>query len=173
VYSLFSLCFTFSSGFPQTAAKIGSQLGQNYWDVTTRQGATIKTAIDYLMKLNPGSEDISELCPHIAAALAAYGDPAGQYLNFLKRCDPDYAGRPYWFYNQPSALRMRSAIPSSSASAAVAKKAPRSGAAFGCPPVFALTPEVELDYGVFVTCDDLKRFYVGPGQDAIEGSPLS
>lgn len=88
----------------QTNAKLGDYLGLNLWTAKSRYGATIQTALDYTMGLNPGSEDISDILPHVASVAAAYGDPTGKYAKFLKAKAPSYTSDPTWYYNQPEAL---------------------------------------------------------------------
>jgi hypothetical protein len=56
------------------------------------------------MSIDPKSEDVRELGPHVAAIAAAYGDPMGKYAEFLNKTIPDYEARPFFFYNQANAL---------------------------------------------------------------------
>jgi len=72
-------------------ARLGDYLGQNYWTRTTSKGATIQTAVNYLMRfsVNPSSAvpapnyNTNELAPHVALVAAAYGDPNGTYARWL------------------------------------------------------------------------------------------
>ena len=89
----------------QTNAKLADQLGVNIWTTINQHGATIQTAVDYAMSLQPAaSESKAELAPHVAAVRAAYGDPSGKYLNYLQTYQPDYRQREYWFFDQPTAF---------------------------------------------------------------------
>ncbi|KIJ68290.1 hypothetical protein HYDPIDRAFT_24584 [Hydnomerulius pinastri MD-312] len=87
-----------------TNAKIGDQLGMSYWNTESKYGGTIQTALDYTMSLDPGSEKLSEVFPHVATVAAAYGDPNGKYAAFLQRNDPSYESQPYFYYDQSAAL---------------------------------------------------------------------
>ncbi|CAE6462698.1 unnamed protein product [Rhizoctonia solani] len=87
-----------------TNAKLGDYVGINYWSVRTKYGATIQTAVDYLISLDPGNERVDEALPHVAAVAAAYGDPRSKYANYLKSGNRNYDKKPYWFYNQPAAI---------------------------------------------------------------------
>ncbi|KAL1952072.1 hypothetical protein VTO73DRAFT_1221 [Trametes versicolor] len=87
-----------------TNAKLGDQLGMNFWTAKSKYGATIQTALDYVMGLDPDDEDISDVFPHVAAVAAAYGDPKGKYAAFLQKQESDFASQPFWFYDQSSAL---------------------------------------------------------------------
>ncbi|PVF93600.1 chondroitin AC/alginate lyase [Serendipita vermifera] len=99
-------------------AKIADNLGSNMWNSQTRYGSTIKTAIDFLMTLDPGQEDPRPAFPLVAAAMAVYGDDdKGSYRKFLEAGDEEqdksssqtrnasYKSKSWWFYNQPSAFR--------------------------------------------------------------------
>lgn len=83
---------------------MGDQLGMNLWTAKSKYGATIQTAVDYTMGVNPKGEDISDIFPHVAAAAAAYGDPKGKYSAFLQKNAPNYKSQPFWFYDQSAAL---------------------------------------------------------------------
>jgi hypothetical protein len=151
------------------------------------------------MNVNPGSEPITNIFPHVAAVAAVYGDPDLKYATYLQKHANDYKKERYWLYNQPSAFKMSPAASRKRAFAgeamptsldALAKRgdsdAPAStgdveeghdsdmtnepsghekpvtdeGIIFQCPAVFDGVEKVELDNGVFVTCDQLKSFYV-------------
>jgi hypothetical protein len=119
------------------------------------------------MGVDPKDEDITDLIPHVAAVAAAYGDSKEKYAAFLAKTTANYKTMPFWFYDQTLAL-------SSSPAAATAHKRRTTWARedhedvvfavqpkdiFKCPQVFSVDPEVELDNGIFVTCDELKPFY--------------
>lgn len=125
----------------------------NFWTAKSKYGATIQTAVDYAMNINPKSEDLNELVPHIAATAAAYGDPTGKYANFLERTMPDYKSKPFFFYDQTAAFPA-SRMNKYGERADVAATVP-----FECPDVFKTAAAVELDNEVFVTCTDLRPFY--------------
>ncbi|KZS92921.1 chondroitin AC/alginate lyase [Sistotremastrum niveocremeum HHB9708] len=151
-----------------TNAKLGDQLGMNYWTFKTKYGATIQTAINYVMSLNPGKEDGSEAYPHVAAAAAAYGDPQKKYINYLRSKSSSYTSQSFWYYDQPHAF---DATPSTSPlhnrgdlDVAGEDPLPSSGAsavqnAENCPPVFGDSDSIELDVGISVTCDILEPYY--------------
>jgi hypothetical protein len=125
------------------------------------------------MSRDAKGEDVSQIFPHVAAVAAAYGDPTGKYAAFLKQHVPNYATKPFWFYDQPSAL---STAPTSRSKRSVTWKReepledPRSlvktiapvpsSVPFECPAVFKNMKEVEIDDGIFVTCDQLRSFYL-------------
>jgi hypothetical protein len=144
----------------------------NFWTAKSKYGATIQTALDFAMSRSSNGEDISQIFPHVAAVAAAYGDPTGKYVAYLKQHAPNYAIKSYWFYNQPLAL---SNAPTSRSKRSMTWKrddafelpvksaAPvPSSVPFECPAVFANSKEVEIDDGIFITCDQLKPFYL-PG----------
>ncbi|PCH33539.1 chondroitin AC/alginate lyase [Wolfiporia cocos MD-104 SS10] len=140
-----------------TNAKLGDQLGVNLWNAKSKYGATIQTALDYTMALNPKGEDVSDIFPHVAAIAAAYGDPAGKYAAFLQKQESNYKSTPFWFYDQTSAL------PNSPAAHSTHKREvglKPMMIAFSCPAVFALSPVTELEDGLYVTCDQLEPFYL-------------
>jgi hypothetical protein len=83
---------------------MGDQLGLNLWTAKSKYGATIQTALDYTMSLDPKGEDISDIFPHVAAIAAAYGDPKGKYAAFLQKNSPNYKSQPFWFFDQSAAL---------------------------------------------------------------------
>jgi hypothetical protein len=138
------------------------------WVAKSRYGATIQTAANFLMGTNPGSEDVTELYPHVASVAAAYGDPTGTYLAFLQQGDPNYASNPYWFYSQPAALRGASAKNQQKRNdfpiRGVKERRIPTEYAVMKPSVFAQSDVVELDEGVFATWDDLKPYYDHGGQ---------
>lgn len=136
------------------------------------------------MTKGPGKEDITDIFPHIAAIAIAYGDPTGRYTAYLKKNDKRYQEAPYYYYNQAGALTK---APTSKNKVA---EDPLDGLAhlaetdvptptsvpqatptipWECPTAFATATEVQLDDGVFVTCDELKHFY-GYAMDTVNGS---
>ncbi|KAL0581484.1 hypothetical protein V5O48_000527 [Marasmius crinis-equi] len=80
----------------------------NYWNKTTSQGGSIKSALDFAMSQvtptnstgQPGNEVIA-LEPLIAAVASTFGDPDKKYQTFLLQADPQFARNPYFFWNQP------------------------------------------------------------------------
>ncbi|KAF8167953.1 alginate lyase-domain-containing protein [Crassisporium funariophilum] len=153
-----------------TNAKLGDELGLDLWSSKSKYGATIQTALDFLLAKSSGDEDISEVLPHVASVAAAYGDPKGKYTAFLKKTDPNYQDKSYWFYDQTSALsnspasRMKSRSVSESADSSGTNEALTPvGVSFECPAVFRDVTEVEIDNGVFVTCDELRPFFESSG----------
>ena len=145
------------------------------------------------MSLDPGSEDITDIFPHVLAVAAAYGDPTGKYARFMQKNYPGYTGTTYWFYDQPGAFKE---APSSGGGKSGKRKMKRDNDALSflgndknaevkptatmdvldaslgavaplptptipweCPSAFATATEVQLDDGVYVTCDELKPFY--------------
>ncbi|KAI0662686.1 chondroitin AC/alginate lyase [Cubamyces menziesii] len=172
-----------------TNAKLGDQLGMNFWTAKSKYGATIQTALDYTMGLNPKGEDVSDIFPHVAAVAAAYGDPKGKYAAFLQQMDSDYTSEPFYFYDQSGALpnspaggsraavkHRRDAIQESVANVTKVFDADTGDNArqmaaqvlddvgsgeipFECPAVFQSAKVTELEDGLFVTCDQLEPFY--------------
>ncbi|KAF7436967.1 hypothetical protein PC9H_003801 [Pleurotus ostreatus] len=151
-----------------TNAKLGDQLGANFWAHKSKYGATIQTAVDYTMGLDPGREDPSELVPHVAAVAAAYGDPSGKYQDFMKKYQPDYKQRAFWFYDQTSALPNSPAGKASRGEGSV-KETDVSGhpaasftvPPFACPEQFLYEPSgaTEFDDGLFFSCAEIAPFY--------------
>ncbi|KLO16850.1 chondroitin AC/alginate lyase, partial [Schizopora paradoxa] len=177
-----------------TNAKLGDYLGVDFWTARSKYGATIQTALDYTMALNPGKESIVDIFPHVEAVAAVYGDPTGKYAAFLTKNFPAYASATYYFYDQPEAFNVS---PTSSSKGGkevldatephqlleegghpvadevtTTAKPPQGGSdddpddplpaptiSFACPAAFATGTEVQLDDGIYVTCDELKPFY--------------
>lgn len=122
------------------------------------------------MSTNPGDEDATQLFPHIVAVSAAYGDPQGKYTAFLKEKAVTYESKPYWFYDQAAAFP-NAPTSKQNAMATVWKKedsltirddtldSPPVAVKFRCPEVFRDVLQVEIDNGVFTTCDELQPFY--------------
>lgn len=100
-----------------TVAKLGSYLGVDRWRTQTRYKATIKTAIDYLVTLDPGQEEKAAAMPLVACALSVYGDDnKSTYRKYLEsfgtRSSEDgksrtftYKTKSWWFYEQPDAMK--------------------------------------------------------------------
>jgi len=136
------------------------------WSTRSKYGATIQTVVDYTMGLDPKREDQSTVFPHVAAAMAAYGDPTGKYRSFLQKYNPRYQAQSFWFYDQPAAL---SHAPASRGRKRQSAKwdgredhgsgMEASAIAFVCPTVFDQEEQVELAIDVFVTCPQLRPFY--------------
>ena len=148
----------------QVNAKLAEQAGLNMWIARSRYGATIQTATDFLMGVDPKDEDSSELLPHIASVIAAYGDPTGKYRTFIEKNDPMYQSRSWWFYNQPGSVRGARSTPSGSASRPQRKKrgdARASGTSLLVKPAaFSRNDTIQLDDGVYVTWEDLLPYYM-------------
>ncbi|KAJ7754838.1 chondroitin AC/alginate lyase [Mycena metata] len=111
----------------------------NDWN-TTSNGATIQTAIDFLMTTNPSATQESnvtaEIYPNVAAVGATYGDSTGKYVAFLNTSGFPYASDASFLWDQPlaggSAQPLvggsnRSSNPISEASAAPASSSQTSG----------------------------------------------
>ena len=87
--------------FGQTNARLGQYLGYNAWNTTTKQGATIRSALDYAMD-NFAAEAASELYPVVGAIAATYGDPDGKYAKFLlANAGNTYPSDASFLWNQP------------------------------------------------------------------------
>ena len=97
-------------------AKLADQLGLNMWQARSKYNATIQTAIEYTMKLDPQAEDPTELVPHLMVAAAVYGDPKGKYMAYVKNVMPDYDAQIYQFYDQAGAFTSSPASGSSTKS---------------------------------------------------------
>ncbi|KAJ3517366.1 hypothetical protein NLJ89_g537 [Agrocybe chaxingu] len=162
-----------------TNAKLGDELGIDLWSSKSKYGATIQKALDFLLALDPKNEDISEVFPHVAAVAAAYGDPKGTYATYLKKKVPSYQSKSYWFYDQASALphspasknRARSVMWRREDAVAVAAAPVTAGdvkVPFECPAAFQDVTKVEIDDGIYVTCDDLRPFYEAQEFDGTE-----
>lgn len=146
--------------------------------LTPTCSATIQTAVNFLINVDPGKEKQaeSELFPHVAAAMAAYG-PSTAYANFLNK-QQSYQSKSFWFYNQPSALRNAPTSKSGKRSAVVWRRedgdvgegdggedSVGEGGVTGaldpnCPlKTFANAKEVEIDNGIWVNCTELLPFF--------------
>ncbi|KAK7007674.1 alginate lyase-domain-containing protein [Favolaschia claudopus] len=73
---------------------------------TTSNGATIKTAVDFLMTTKPSASKESnvtaEIYPNVAAIMSIYGDPQKRYLNFLKNSGFPYTTEASYLWDQPA-----------------------------------------------------------------------
>lgn len=155
---------------------MGDQLGVNFWTAKSKYGATIQTALDYAIAQNVNSEDVDDIVPHVASIAAAYGDPKGKYKAFLQSKMSNYQNEAWWFYDQTAALPNSPAAGKVKRAEGSAKHgdgekddaAPVPHIDFECPAVFKDTPRVELEDGLFVTCDELKPLYeIAPNPDII------
>ena len=154
----------------QTNAKLGDQLGINFWIAKSKYGATIQNALDFVMAQNPKDEDVSDIFSHVAAVAAAYGDSSGKYQKFLQNKFSGYKSAPSWFYDQTEALpnspaagnRKKREIlmePTEFATKEVSTsegRVPNQSVKFDC-----LLPDgkTELEDGLFVTCEELRPFF--------------
>ncbi|KAJ3476475.1 hypothetical protein NLI96_g11133 [Meripilus lineatus] len=85
-----------------TNARLGAYVGFNAWNVTTKQGGTIKSALDFAMTKAAGSEPASEIYMIVQAIAASYGDPGNTYANWLlQNAGPDYVKDACFLWNQP------------------------------------------------------------------------
>lgn len=128
----------------------------------------MQNAVDFLMKTDPGKEEKaeSELLPHVAAAMAAYG-PSTAYANFLDK--QNYQREPFWFYDQPSALLNAPTSKSEKRSAVVWRREDGDGGADSgvagavdttCPlKAFAKEKRVEIDNGIWCNCTQVLPFF--------------
>lgn len=148
------------------------------WTSKSKYGATIQTAVDYAMKQNPEDEEVSDLIPHVAAVAAAYGDPKGKYKAFLQKNKSNYQSQSFWFYDQTAALPNSPAASKNKrdiddalsqgtnetlVSAESLAAAVEGGIIpFECPAAFAVDPQVAVEDGLFVTCDQLAPYYKLP-----------
>lgn len=146
----------------------------NYWSYKTKYGATIQTAVNYVMSLNPGEEKVDDALPHVAAVAATYGDPQGKYAAYLKAGNKNYAKKPFWFYDQPGAIMRGQAKhrqrqqdePSPSTSGEASAPSTRTQEIEASkvdedhpPMLFANGSMVELEEGFFVGWKDVRGFY--------------
>ncbi|KAJ6453561.1 chondroitin AC/alginate lyase [Mycena sanguinolenta] len=92
----------------------------NDWN-TTSHGATIQTAVDFLMTTNPAATQetnvTAEIYPNVAAVAATYGDPQGKYVKFLAASGFPYAGDASFLWDQPLAASSVSASSNSTSAA--------------------------------------------------------
>ncbi|KAJ6627121.1 alginate lyase-domain-containing protein [Mycena sp. CBHHK59/15] len=152
-----------------TLAKLGDQLGLNLWTAKSKYQATIQTAVDYVMKTDPKSEDVTEVVPHIAAAAAAYGDPDGKYASFMRKTMPNYQSKPFWFYDQTDALPRSPAAQKRTGRDTAQNVTDALPVKFDCPWDEVLpdgAKGVQLDNDIYASCDELRPLYetVGRGE---------
>ncbi|KAK0208599.1 chondroitin AC/alginate lyase [Desarmillaria ectypa] len=143
-----------------TNAKIGDQLGQNFWIKKSKRGATIKDAVDYTMSVDPKKESRSLLAPHIATIMLVYGDPNGKYAKYLSEADPDYRSKAYWYYDQPGALvgssQKRRSVEWRREDTSNDNSPP---CELDYPAVFEYVSAVELEDGYYITWEELKFLF--------------
>ncbi|KAG8986465.1 hypothetical protein FRB90_003989, partial [Tulasnella sp. 427] len=84
-----------------TINRIADYMGWNTWNITTKDGVTVKEAVDYAMTMPAGSEDPTELYPDVAAMASYYKDPNNKYSGWLAQQDNTYPGQAYYFWEQP------------------------------------------------------------------------
>ena len=146
----------------------------DYWNAKSKYGATIKDALDFVLKKGPGKEQVSDIFPNVAAVAAVYGDPGGKYMAYLKKTDPHYMTAPYYYYDQSAAISQRRssgnakdvAVTMAKQSSSLSENDMRPSNTseipkipWKCPTAFATALRVQLDDGVFVTCNELKPLY--------------
>ncbi|KAJ7507089.1 chondroitin AC/alginate lyase [Mycena galericulata] len=77
------------------------------WNLTTKDGTTIRDALNMVMTVNPNTsgegDAVAEIYPNIAAVASTYGDPDGKYVAFLKAGFPEYAWDADFLWDQPLA----------------------------------------------------------------------
>jgi hypothetical protein len=59
------------------------------------------------MTLDASADHKVQLLPHVAAAMAIYGDANGKYESWLKANDGDYKSEIWWFLDQPGAVQSK------------------------------------------------------------------
>ncbi|KAH9903346.1 chondroitin AC/alginate lyase [Cubamyces lactineus] len=105
-----------------TNAKIGAYVGYDAWNLTTSNGTTIQSALDYAITKPAGKETASELWPNVVAVGAVYGDPDGHYAQWMRQnAGTTYPADAQFLWNQPfsdSGLVKAAASGSKSGSAA-------------------------------------------------------
>ncbi|KAI0061088.1 chondroitin AC/alginate lyase [Artomyces pyxidatus] len=84
-----------------TNARLAEYTGFSAWNLTTANGSTIKTALDYTMTVPPESDGASEILYSVGAVASVYGDPQGTYAAFLNKSEPFYPAEPWFFWDQP------------------------------------------------------------------------
>ena len=143
----------------------------NFWTETTRYGGTLQSAVDHIISLDPGKEDVQEVLPHVAAMAAAFGDPGNRYLKYIQEKKSNYAQQSFWLFDQTAAFTMAPASDGKAQRSApdmelfpVSFKGPdnsavKSPVGKACPPVFDGQNVIELDPGISVTCVELEPFY--------------
>ncbi|KAF7306745.1 hypothetical protein MIND_00466200 [Mycena indigotica] len=152
------------------AAKLGDWLGLNFWQATSKYGATIQDAVDFTMRVDPKDEDATELLPHVAAIAAVYGDPKGSYAKFMKNLDSGYQKEPVWFYNQREAFTQASG-----------RKAGNTRDAATCNPTCKPTDLIpflqeygfELESGLYVTCGMVAPYFCADDLPSVDSNSTS
>ncbi|THH34046.1 hypothetical protein EUX98_g7 [Antrodiella citrinella] len=166
-----------------TNAKLGDQLGMNFWTAKSKYGATIQTALDYAIAQKPGKEDVDDIIPHVASIAAAYGDATGKYTSFLSSKDSSYKSEAWYFNDQTAALPNSPAAGKSKRSMFYAgwptamqldsegnKTISVPDIPFECPQVFNNSATTQLEDGLFVTCNEIKPMFEIPvDPDIISG----
>ncbi|KAH9851065.1 chondroitin AC/alginate lyase [Lenzites betulinus] len=85
-----------------TNAKLGAYVGYNAWNLTTSNGTTIKSALDFAISQSAGKETASELWPDVVAVGAIYGDADGTYTKYiLANAGSTYPEDAQFLWNQP------------------------------------------------------------------------
>jgi len=153
-------------------AKLGDYLGMNFWNEKTRYGGTLQSAVDHIIGLNPGKENVQEVIPHVAVIAAAYGDTGNKYLKYIQSKKSDYAQQSFWLYDQSAAFTTSPAGTGKSKRSELATGHPNPSVETpagvtsvtspidkACPAVFKGQTEIELDPGIFASCDLLRPFY--------------
>ena len=87
----------------QTNARIAAYTGlePSPWNITSNANATIKTALDYAMTIDPGEDAAYELYPNVAAVASIYGDAGETYAQWLSGKEEEYPEEPYFLWDQP------------------------------------------------------------------------
>lgn len=76
------------------------------WNATAK-GATIQTALNFLMTIDPSktgeTNTTAEIYPNIAAVASVYGDPQGKYVDYMNTAKFPYADDATFLWDQPLA----------------------------------------------------------------------
>ncbi|CAG8542723.1 2436_t:CDS:2 [Ambispora gerdemannii] len=84
----------------------------NFWEQKTKQGATIKTAVDYLVDQGFPKDDPIYFMVPLYSAKQHYGDSTGKYNKFLsKLLQIDIPGDEWWLFWNPLALNDAGSMP--------------------------------------------------------------
>lgn len=149
----------------QVNAKLGDYLGLDFWTAKTHYGGTLQSAVDHILQLDPGKEDVLEVIPHVSAIAAAFGDPSNKYAKYISSREVDYAKQPFWFYDQQAAFTMspvshagssRAVQETEETASTIANESPFDRL---CPAVLNGQDEIELDLGIYASCALLRPFY--------------
>ncbi|CAK5283568.1 unnamed protein product [Mycena citricolor] len=120
----------------------------NCWNTTAQGGATIQSAVNFLMTTNPNATNennvTAELYPNIAAVASVYGDPTGKYVGFLKSTGFPYTDDADFLWDQPLAVSSSSSSNSGSKTApsGMSGSLPNEAAVLYSKPVLALLSAV-------------------------------